>query len=69
MIQSKWFEVSQFYFLRNESLDHQARQSANLWPLAIYMAAVLLLAAAMIGRSYVLGERHTGRAVGMKGDH
>jgi NADH-quinone oxidoreductase subunit A len=45
-------------------LDHQAAQSANLWPLAVYIAAVLLLAAAMIGLSYILGERHTGRATG-----
>ena len=28
------------------------------------MGAVLLLAAAMIGLSYVLGERHTGRVTG-----
>lgn len=45
-------------------MDHQAVQSANLWPLAVYMAAVLLLAAAMIGLSHVLGERHTGRVTG-----
>jgi NADH-quinone oxidoreductase subunit A len=45
-------------------LDHQAAQSASLWPLAVYIAAVLLLAAAMIGLSYILGERHTGRATG-----
>ncbi|MGZ3595491.1 MAG: NADH-quinone oxidoreductase subunit A [Syntrophales bacterium] len=45
-------------------MDHQAVQNANLWPLAVYMAAVLLLAAAMIGLSYVLGERHMGRTTG-----
>lgn len=39
-------------------------QVASLWPLAIYVAAVLLLAAAMIGLSYILGERHTGRTTG-----
>jgi NADH-quinone oxidoreductase subunit A len=45
-------------------VDHQAVQNANLWPLAVYVAAVLLLAAAMIGLSYILGERHTGRTTG-----
>jgi NADH-quinone oxidoreductase subunit A len=45
-------------------LDHHAVQVANLWPLAVYVAAVLLLAAAMIGLSYILGERHMGRVTG-----
>lgn len=45
-------------------MDHRAVQVANLWPLAVYVAAVLLLAAAMIGLSYILGERHTGRSTG-----
>ena len=45
-------------------MDHRAMQVASLWPLAIYVAAVLLLAAAMIGLSYILGERHTGRTTG-----
>lgn len=45
-------------------MDHQAVQSPSLWPLAVYVAAVLLLAAAMIGLSHVLGERHTGRVTG-----
>jgi len=45
-------------------LDHRAMQYANLWPLAVYVVAVLLLAAAMIGLSYILGERHTGRVTG-----
>jgi len=39
-------------------------QVYNLWPLAVYVAAVLLLAATMIGLSYILGERHTGRSTG-----
>jgi NADH-quinone oxidoreductase subunit A len=39
-------------------------QYVNLWPLAVYVVAVLLLAAAMIGLSYILGERHTGRVTG-----
>lgn len=45
-------------------MDHRAMQVANLWPLAVYMAAVILLAAAMIWLSYILGERHTGRTTG-----
>jgi NADH-quinone oxidoreductase subunit A len=35
---------------------------ANLWPLAVYFTAVVLLVVAMISISYVLGERHRGRA-------
>ncbi len=35
---------------------------ASLWPLAVYFIAVLLLVIAMISISYVLGERHRGRA-------
>ncbi len=37
---------------------------ATLWPLAVYALAVLLLVGAMIGLSYVLGERHQERATG-----
>ncbi len=35
-----------------------------LWPLAVYFAAVVGLVAAMIGISWVLGERHSERATG-----
>jgi NADH-quinone oxidoreductase subunit A len=45
-------------------LDHQVINADSLWPLAIYVAAVLVLAAAMIGLSYILGERHVGRSTG-----
>jgi NADH-quinone oxidoreductase subunit A len=45
-------------------LDRDAMQIVSLWPLAVYIAAVILLACAMIGLSYVLGERHTGRVTG-----
>lgn len=31
---------------------------AVLWPLLVYSAAVLVVAAGMLGISYVLGERH-----------
>lgn len=39
-----------------------AAQTASFWPLALYFAAVLALAAVMIGLSYVLGQRHVDRA-------
>jgi NADH-quinone oxidoreductase subunit A len=37
-------------------------QSLTLWPLAVYFAAVLVLAASMIALSALLGERHKDRA-------
>ena len=45
-------------------MDHQTMQVQNLWPLAVYVVAVILLAVTMIGLSYVLGERHMGRSTG-----
>ena len=36
----------------------------SLWPLAVYLIAVLVLVAGMIGVSYVLGERHKEKATG-----
>ncbi|HMA54708.1 MAG TPA: NADH-quinone oxidoreductase subunit A [Acidobacteriota bacterium] len=36
--------------------------SGLLWPLLVYAAAVLIIAAGMIGISYVLGQRHRERA-------
>lgn len=33
-----------------------------LWPLAVYVAAAIVIVASMIGLSYVLGQRHMGRA-------
>jgi NADH-quinone oxidoreductase subunit A len=33
-----------------------------LWPLVVYFAAVLVVASAMIGLAYILGERHKDRA-------
>jgi NADH-quinone oxidoreductase subunit A len=35
-----------------------------LWPLLVYFAAVVLLVAAMLGISAVLGQRHQQRATG-----
>jgi NADH-quinone oxidoreductase subunit A len=34
----------------------------NLWPLAVYFVIVLALVVAMLGLSFVLGERHHERA-------
>ena len=39
------------------SIDNQP-----LWPLAVYFAAIVAIVAAMIGLSYVLGQRHRERA-------
>jgi NADH-quinone oxidoreductase subunit A len=38
-----------------------AEETGALWPMAVYFVAVIALAAAMIGLSYVLGQRHRGR--------
>jgi len=35
-----------------------------LWPLAVYVAAVVALVAALLAASHVLGERHRERATG-----
>ena len=35
-----------------------------VWPLLLYAGLVILLAGAMLVLSYLLGERHTGRAKG-----
>jgi NADH-quinone oxidoreductase subunit A len=42
----------------------EAASNAALWPLAVYLGLVLLTVGAMIGLSYVLGERHHDRATG-----
>lgn len=34
----------------------------NLWPLVVYVALVLVLVGAMLGLSYVLGQRHHERS-------
>lgn len=39
------------------SIDNQP-----LWPLAVYFSAIVLIVAAMIGLSYILGQRHRERA-------
>ncbi len=37
-------------------------QTIELWPLALYSALTVLIVAGVIGLSYVLGQRHMGRA-------
>jgi NADH-quinone oxidoreductase subunit A len=41
--------------------ESQAARIQELWPLAVYVVAAFCLVAAMIGLSWVLGERHAGR--------
>src|SRR5689334_9264285 len=36
----------------------------NLWPLAVYLVIVFALVVAMLGLSFVLGQRHNNRATG-----
>jgi NADH-quinone oxidoreductase subunit A len=44
----------------NETVVH----ANQIWPLAVYLVAVLLLVATMLALSYVLGQRHRERATG-----
>jgi NADH-quinone oxidoreductase subunit A len=43
-------------------LETQVENSFPLWPLLLYSAIVVSLAGAMLGLSYVLGQRHHERA-------
>ena len=36
----------------------------HLWPLGVYLAIVVMLVVAMLGLSFVLGQRHHNRATG-----
>ena len=36
----------------------------HLWPLAVYLLVVVMLVVAMLGLSFVLGQRHHNRATG-----
>jgi len=40
------------------------KATAPLWPLAVYAASVIALAAVMMGLSFFLGQRHRERATG-----
>ena len=42
-----------------------AAQTGPVWPLGVYLAAAFFLALAMLGLSYVLGERHRDRTTGV----
>jgi len=39
-------------------------ETSLLWPLVVYFSAIIFIVAAMIGLSYVLGERHREKATG-----
>jgi NADH-quinone oxidoreductase subunit A len=45
-------------------LDTPTEHSAPIWPLFLYGLIVLSLVGAMLGISYVLGQRHQERATG-----
>lgn len=45
-------------------MDIPSQESSPLWPLAVYGAAAVLIVAAMIAASSVLGQRHRERATG-----
>jgi NADH-quinone oxidoreductase subunit A len=47
-----------------EHLTSLAANAVTLWPLVVYFLAVIFIAAAMIGLSYFLGQRHQERATG-----
>ena len=36
----------------------------SLWPLAVYLGAVIVLIASMLGMSYLLGQKHNERMTG-----
>jgi NADH-quinone oxidoreductase subunit A len=45
-------------------LNHPNTHAGDLWPLAVYVMAVIILIAAMQGLSHILGERHRARTTG-----
>ncbi len=42
----------------------KAAQTIVLWPLGIYVLLALIIVGGMIGLSYILGQRHMGKATG-----
>ncbi len=42
----------------------QSGQTGPLWPIIVYSISSLVLVIALIGVSYLVGQRHTGRATG-----
>jgi NADH-quinone oxidoreductase subunit A len=55
---------NELIFCGGKGLDYQSTHIGDLWPLAVYVAAVMMVVAAMLGLSHVLGERHMARATG-----
>lgn len=45
-------------------MNNQSLQNPDLWPLAVYIVAVLILTASLLGLSCILGERHQGKRTG-----
>lgn len=45
-------------------MQPDANNTLTLWPLVVYFGAVLAVVGAMIGLSWLLGERHRERATG-----
>jgi NADH-quinone oxidoreductase subunit A len=45
-------------------LDTSTAHPVLLWPLIVYFVAVIFLVAAMLGLSYILGQRHVDPATG-----
>ncbi|MEN6621829.1 MAG: NADH-quinone oxidoreductase subunit A [Smithella sp.] len=42
-------------------MNSQNIQNPDLWPLVVYVAAVLIVTASLLGLSYILGERHQNK--------
>ncbi len=45
-------------------MDTPAPEAQSLWPLAVFFLSAVLIVAAIIGLSFVLGQRHRERATG-----
>jgi NADH-quinone oxidoreductase subunit A len=42
----------------------QSQDTSALWPLAVYFVSIVVIVAAMLAASYLLGQRHRERATG-----
>jgi NADH-quinone oxidoreductase subunit A len=45
-------------------MELQTFGTIELWPLGVYIGAAVLIVTGMIGLSFILGQRHMGRATG-----
>jgi NADH-quinone oxidoreductase subunit A len=71
MVQQNWVGTgrsidplsSQLLRKRTWAGIHRMEQTSALWPLALYGAATAMLVSGMIGVSYLLGPRHSSRAM------